>query len=392
MTIRVAINGYGRIGRNILRALYESERTDEIRIVALNDLGDTATNAHLTRYDTAHGRFPGRASLPHRAGFLHRPIVEEYGALLRRWLRQAGVQVPEPPRRFSVLLTHDVDALPSWPRARRLARTVVNAARGRQPLRHVPQALAAAARLARDRFDTLEELIALDACLDGGPRCPRHESLYFFKAGGSRRLERRYDVRSRAARKAIRRVLASGAAVGLHASYAAGLEPARIADERATLEGVCGFPIRRNRHHYLGWREIEDGRRLARAGIRWDATLGYADVAGFRLGVCHPIPLFDPIAVQPLGIEEHPLIVMDGTLRSASYMGLSESAAFACCQRLIAATRRHRGEFVLLWHDTSLARTRGNYLPRLYRRLLGALAADAPPPVRRTASTGGALP
>jgi len=59
MTIRVAINGYGRIGRNILRALYESERTDEIRIVALNDLGDTVTNAHLTRYDTAHGRFPG---------------------------------------------------------------------------------------------------------------------------------------------------------------------------------------------------------------------------------------------------------------------------------------------------------------------------------------------
>jgi len=59
MTIRVAINGYGRIGRNILRAVYESERTDQIRIVALNDLGDPATNAHLTRFDTAHGRFPG---------------------------------------------------------------------------------------------------------------------------------------------------------------------------------------------------------------------------------------------------------------------------------------------------------------------------------------------
>jgi len=59
MTIKVAINGYGRIGRNILRALYESGRNDEIRIVAVNDLGDARTNAHLTRYDTAHGRFPG---------------------------------------------------------------------------------------------------------------------------------------------------------------------------------------------------------------------------------------------------------------------------------------------------------------------------------------------
>ncbi|MFY2763605.1 type I glyceraldehyde-3-phosphate dehydrogenase [Arenimonas sp. MALMAid1274] len=59
MSIKVAINGYGRIGRNILRALYEAKRTHEITIVAINDLGDAETNAHLTRYDTAHGKFPG---------------------------------------------------------------------------------------------------------------------------------------------------------------------------------------------------------------------------------------------------------------------------------------------------------------------------------------------
>ncbi len=59
MAIKVGINGYGRIGRNVLRALYEGKRTGEIQIVAVNDLGDAATNAHLTQYDTAHGRFPG---------------------------------------------------------------------------------------------------------------------------------------------------------------------------------------------------------------------------------------------------------------------------------------------------------------------------------------------
>jgi len=63
MAIKVGINGYGRIGRNILRALYESGRTDEIQIVAVNDLGDANTNAHLTRYDTAHGKFPGTVSV-----------------------------------------------------------------------------------------------------------------------------------------------------------------------------------------------------------------------------------------------------------------------------------------------------------------------------------------
>lgn len=59
MPIKVGINGYGRIGRNTLRALYEAQRTNEITVVAINDLGDAEVNAHLTRYDTAHGRFPG---------------------------------------------------------------------------------------------------------------------------------------------------------------------------------------------------------------------------------------------------------------------------------------------------------------------------------------------
>ena len=63
MTIRVAINGYGRIGRNILRALYESGKQHDLEIVAINDLGDAQTNAHLTRYDTAHGKFPGTVSV-----------------------------------------------------------------------------------------------------------------------------------------------------------------------------------------------------------------------------------------------------------------------------------------------------------------------------------------
>jgi glyceraldehyde 3-phosphate dehydrogenase len=63
MAIKVGINGYGRIGRNILRALYEAKRTKDIQIVAINDLGDAKTNAHLTRYDTTHGKFPGEVQV-----------------------------------------------------------------------------------------------------------------------------------------------------------------------------------------------------------------------------------------------------------------------------------------------------------------------------------------
>jgi glyceraldehyde 3-phosphate dehydrogenase len=63
MAIKVAINGYGRIGRNILRAHYEGAKKHDLQVVAINDLGNAETNAHLTRYDTAHGRFPGRVEV-----------------------------------------------------------------------------------------------------------------------------------------------------------------------------------------------------------------------------------------------------------------------------------------------------------------------------------------
>jgi glyceraldehyde 3-phosphate dehydrogenase len=63
MTIKVAINGYGRIGRNVLRAHYEDGKKHDIAIVAINDLGSPETNAHLTRYDTAHGKFPGKIAV-----------------------------------------------------------------------------------------------------------------------------------------------------------------------------------------------------------------------------------------------------------------------------------------------------------------------------------------
>src|SRR5574337_1646001 len=61
MAIKIGINGYGRIGRNMLRALYEGRHKHELQIVAINDLGDATINAHLTQYDTAHGKFPGTA-------------------------------------------------------------------------------------------------------------------------------------------------------------------------------------------------------------------------------------------------------------------------------------------------------------------------------------------
>lgn len=75
MTIRVAINGFGRIGRNILRALYEANKSYDIKIVAINDLGDAAINAHLLKYDTAHGIFPAQVEHSDSAIFVNKDEI-----------------------------------------------------------------------------------------------------------------------------------------------------------------------------------------------------------------------------------------------------------------------------------------------------------------------------
>jgi len=336
----------------------------------------------LTRYEEIvrpdvrdhYGRFPGKQSLPYSAGFINRPVVDEYALLLRKWLREVGLDVPEPKRNFSILLTHDVDHLRKYKKLSQAFRTSTAALLGKRPRRDIFEGFHALIKFTKDPYNTFAEIIELDESSKVNSKDASVKTAYFFMAGDKNQIDVSYDVHSKEAKSVIARVHESGAMIGLHASQATKSHPELIAKEKATLEEVCGFPIRYNRYHDMAWREIEDGWTMVKAGFDWDSTLGYADVAGFRLGVCRPIPLFDPIRMQAFGIKEHPLMVMDVTLSSSSYMNLSEDEAFHCCNRLIDQTRKYKGEFVMLWHNNRLANELSNYHPRLYRRLLNELA------------------
>jgi hypothetical protein len=223
----------------------------------------------------------------------------------------------------------------------------------------------------------------MDKRLSQGAAGGRCRVAYFFLAGGRSKFDGAYKIRSAKARRALRAALDSGAEVGLHVSYEAGGKPWLIAGERASLAEAARLPVRASRHHYLRFREPEDAAALVEAGVAWDATLGYSDAAGFRLSVCHPIRLFHLSQNRPLEIEEHPLLVMDGTLVSPTAMGLAEEDAWNCTRRIVDACVLHRGEFVALWHNYALAPDHPGYLRRLYRRLLDYLAD-------RLAGDGGA--
>ncbi|OAV73293.1 hypothetical protein Barb6_00377 [Bacteroidales bacterium Barb6] len=318
-----------------------------------------------------HGRFPGRESLSARAGFLHRPVVDEYGRLLHRWLRQAGVPLPEEKQGIrKIYLTHDVDAPFLYRSWKGFVRSLLD-----------KRGIAASLKgkfgaLESDPYYTFPDIFRQDEHLRelvGDNRC---RSVYFFIAGGNTKEDKpHYSLRNSDIQQLLRLISTRQALLGLHASYEAGLNPALIAKEKKALEkAVGGGKIHINRHHFLACREPEDADMLEKAGITDDFTLGYADVAGFRLGTSRPVRRINPADCRLSSLVLHPLLIMDCTLDDSKYMNLPFEEAERYCLDLLEQVRQAGGEVSLLWHNNSFTPAPGNYSPRLYSSLLDNLS------------------
>lgn len=316
-----------------------------------------------------HGRFPGKESLPFRAGFIHRPIVDEYRGLLRRWLQQTNLRLPDTRTGIrKVYLTHDVDApflYRSWKgmlRSLRAGRGLTASMKGKF------------GPLEADPYYTFPRMIQEDKRLQDSIGRKNCVSVYFLKAGGKSKQDKpRYRLCSRDIQSLLKEIAVSKAITGLHSSYQAGKEPPIVRKEKENLKKVTNKKIAYNRHHFLSCREPEDMVQLEAAGITDDFTLGYADVAGFRLGTSHPVQWINPVNRRLSPLLLHPLTIMDCTLEEEKYMGLKEEDALNHCLSLIEQVEKAGGELILLWHNTAFVEGADSYLHTLYSSLLNEL-------------------
>ncbi|MDR2916882.1 MAG: polysaccharide deacetylase family protein [Tannerella sp.] len=312
-----------------------------------------------------HGRFPGRESLPRRAGFIDRPVVDEYGKLIRRWLNQNGVKTEElVPFIRKINLTHDVDV----PFSSRTWRNVVcRILSGQNPVAAIRDKYGP---LIRDPYYTFPWMLQQNKMLQRTAGEERCQSLFFFRAGGKAREDRpRYNLNGKDLCALFELCREYEATVGLHSSYHSGMEPSLILSEKNNLENKFGIQVTHNRHHFLASREPEDMEYLEKAGITDDYTMGYADVAGFRLGTSLPVRYINPATKRLSSLMLHPLTIMDGTLNELKYMNLTADRAEEYCVRLIDHVRNVNGELTLLWHNTSAIEKSG-YLRDLYSKLI----------------------
>lgn len=310
----------------------------------------------------AHGRFPGRESWAARAGFLLRPLVDEYGLWLKARVDEllangnaGSANAPSPawqPGLRRIYLTHDVDAPFLYRSAKGLLRSLRDGRGLRRTFAHC------FGGNARDPYDTFTTIGALDnslkTTLNKDASNPVVQDIYFIKSFGKDRYDKpRYRLGCRTLRRLRDRLLRQGAALGLHVSYTAGGRPERIGKEKRHLEKTWGVDVRYTRHHFLRFTEPSQVGFLAESGLCDDFTMGFADTAGFRLGTARPVRAVDPAARRLTSVTYHPLLCMDSSLFNPRYMHLDEAQARQTLFQLLDRAHAVGGEACLLWHNTS---------------------------------------
>ena len=322
---------------------------------------------HPDRHRDAHGRFSGKESLPYRAGFLLRPIFDEYSHLLLTWLSESAT-VSFPSSGYEqIYLTHDIDRIAYYRNPRGFLGGIK---RNLTAFPGLKQVLKAPLRLENDPAYTFPWIIEMDRKVRGA------QSIYFVKSAIQQHANDlpSYSLTGKDFKRLFSLLKTSNALFGLHTSYYAGEHPEIISQEKEQLERSLNLPISFNRWHFLRSLQPADFNALINAGVSDDFTLGYADTVGFRLGTSRCVRWIDPKSRKVTSLRLHPLVAMDCSLSNSYYMNLTEDEAKKTLLSLLSQIRKHHGEVVLLWHNTVFSSVEGGYHPSLYQTIIEELS------------------
>lgn len=328
-----------------------------------------------------HGRIPAAANPLVATGEERKPVVHQVAATLRTAVREAAgprdvwTLAPWPNgRRWAAALTHDVDVVAGWPLFTALR--VLELARKADYRRAAASLRAAAAAAGGDPVTA-----ALQHVLETERRHDAAATWFFLCEPPTlqtwSRGDATYDPGSRRARALLAAATGSGGEVGLHGSFDTWQDADLLREQRARLAALAGVRITGSRQHYLRLRPGATQRAIADAGFDYDATFGFADRNGFRLGVADVVPAWSDGPGAPLELDEVPLAWMDRAL--SKYAGVEEPGAWiADALELAAEARAAEGVWVGLWHPNLAPPLGFPGAPREYERLVAALAEARP--------------
>lgn len=322
----------------------------------------------LSRYEEAaapqldgHQRCVASGSIAAKFGFLHRPIVDEYTEILWACMTRLWPRLKRKIWDYTMAVSHDVDKPYEYAflSPEKIARTV-----GSELLNkgNISGALAVARSWmsARVNISAPDPCENFDAIMDASEERGVISAFYFIVDRPAGDLDCDYPFHHPLIQRLIQRISRRGHEIGLHGSYFSYCDPSRLAFEFGVLQEACSrLGVKQSnwgsRQHFLRWKTPDTFAACDLAGLNYDASLGYADHAGFRCGVCREYQAYDVKARHELKLAERPLIAMDCTIMDQRYMNLGTSnEALEALVRFKQICKRFGGTFSLLWHNSRM--------------------------------------
>lgn len=316
-----------------------------------------------------------------RAGQFRAPLLSQLAVALRQAVvsvagrRAVRLLAPWPDgRRWAAAFTHDLDVVAAWPLFTGLR--LLELARKGAVGRVVRTIVAAGSALARNPvWEGVAWLLALEA--EAGIR-----STWFVLCGTPtfatmKAGDLTYRPESPRARRILDSVVQAGHEIGLHGSFATLVDAREFAAQRNRLAALTQATPQGVRQHFLRLRPGATQRAMVAAGFRYDATLGFHDRNGFRIGAADVVPGWDPSAEAQLAFDEVPLIWMDRAL--SKYRGIEDPRAWVDDAIELAHACRHvEGLWVGLWHPNLSPALGYPGAPAAYERLVHTVMGERP--------------
>lgn len=336
--------------------LYGNDKmvVEESRIIFGNDIF-AASFFMLTRWEEyvnpardIHNRFSARDSISYKFDFLDRPIVNEYVEMLWAMLVHLEYKEERKKQEYEFVLTHDVDVLRSYKGKNALMRRVIGDLYLRKSpikaIKSIEEYIQIKRKKILDPYDTFSWLMDLseEANL---------KSRFYFMSGGITSYDNRYNINEPVALKIIEEIKKREHIIGFHPSYDAYNNPIQWNKEKDKLEKTVNQKVTEGRQHFLRFEapltwQIWNDNQMDR-----DLSLSYADMEGFRSGVCYEYSVFNFLQREKLRLKEMPMIVMEGSF--TKYQDISPEQMTEEILILLKIVKKYNGKFVFLWHNSS---------------------------------------
>jgi hypothetical protein len=346
-----------------LPVLFRNEGKQQLYVKRQNNIlttnADFIASAYfmLTRYEEIivektdeYGRFPFKESLAYKEGFFHRPIVNEYAELLWDWIVALVPQARRKKKAYQMRLTHDVDRVRKYgsiPRELRIGASL--AIKYQQPwtaINHLTGLMKTRLGYCKDPYDSYDELMDISEEL-GSTGC------FYFMAEETGSSDKRYELASTDVVSVIENILKRGHNIGLHPGIGSYLSLEKLHRQKEKLDKLLGYRNYGGRQHYLQWKAPDTWRLYEQVGLTHDSSVGYAEMPGFRCGICMPFFVFDALAGKQLNLTEIPLITTDTSLFSKKYNYATDYETRDNLLRTIKENiKKVTGNYCLLCHNT----------------------------------------